>query len=99
MAMPIRNTTFHILKIFYPRLLLVGFTVLVSCWSAFTFFISNTDSRKYAGISLYYPHHEGAKKHIHDVVGKSAVCYPHHEGTKFIAERLHEEINRALPTS
>jgi hypothetical protein len=38
-------------------------------------------------------------KRIHDVVGKSAVCYPHHEGTQFIAKRLHEEINRALPTS
>jgi hypothetical protein len=37
------------------------FTVLVSYWSAFTFFIPNTDSREYADISLYYPHHEGAK--------------------------------------
>jgi hypothetical protein len=37
------------------------FTVLVSYWSALTFFISNMDGRKYAEISLYYPHHEGAK--------------------------------------
>jgi hypothetical protein len=36
------------------------FTFLVSYWPAFTFFIPNMDSRKYADISLYYPHHEGA---------------------------------------
>jgi hypothetical protein len=36
---------------------------------------------------------------IHDVVGKSAACYLHHEGAELIAKRLHEEINRALPTS
>jgi hypothetical protein len=36
---------------------------------------------------------------IHDVVGKSAVYYLHHEGAYFIAKHLHEEINRALPTS
>jgi hypothetical protein len=60
------------------------FTVLVSYWSVFTFFIPNMDSRKYAEISLYYPHHESARQssmRFHDVVGKSAVYYPHYEGT------------------
>ncbi len=36
------------------------FTFLVSYWSALTFFITNMDSKKYANISLNYPHHEGA---------------------------------------
>ncbi len=37
------------------------FSVLVPYWLTFTFFIPNTDSRKHANISLYYPHYEGAK--------------------------------------
>ncbi len=60
--MHIQNTTFLILKNVLS-LSPIGwfFTVLVSYWSAFTFFILNTDSRKYADITHYYPHHEGAK--------------------------------------
>jgi hypothetical protein len=66
MTLHIRNITFNILKSIYPRLLLVGFyfprflSFLVSYRSAFTFFIPNAGSRKYANILLYYPHHEGA---------------------------------------
>jgi hypothetical protein len=37
--------------------------------------------------------------HIHDVTSKFAIYYLHHEDTQFIAKRLHEKINRALPTS
>ncbi len=62
----------------------------------------NTDSRKYADISYYYPHHEGGRRspmRIHDVEGKSVVNYLHHECTEFIAKRFHEENSRALPTS
>jgi hypothetical protein len=69
---------------------------------AFTFFLTNTDSKKFAKISHYYPHHEGAKQspvHIHDVLGKSVVNYPHHECAEFIAQRFHEENSKALPTS
>jgi hypothetical protein len=60
------------------------------------------DSKKYAKISHYYPHHEGAQRspmRIHDVEGKSVVNYPHHECAEFIAKRFHEENSRALPTS
>jgi hypothetical protein len=62
----------------------------------------NMDSRKYANISHYYPHHEGARRfpmRIHDVEGKSVINYPHHECAEFIANRFHEENSRALPTS
>ncbi len=41
----------------------------------------------------------GRFQHAHDVVDKSAVYYPHHGGVWFIAEGLHEENSRALPTS
>ncbi len=61
----------------------------------------NTDSRKYADISHYYPHHEVARWSpmlIHDVAGKSVVNYPHHDCTEFIAKHFHEENSRALPT-
>ncbi len=53
-------------NILYPRQfsILVSyhliFTFLVSFWSAFTFLFTNTDSRKYTKILLYYPRHEGA---------------------------------------
>jgi hypothetical protein len=62
----------------------------------------NTDSRKYAYVSHYYSHHEGARRspmRIHDVEGKSVVNYPHHECTKYIAKRFHEGNGRVLPTS
>jgi hypothetical protein len=55
------------------------FTVLVSYWLAFTFFLTNTDIKKYANISHYHPHHEGPRRspmRIHDVAGKSVVNYP-----------------------
>jgi hypothetical protein len=70
------------------------FTFLVSYWLAFTIFLMNTDSRQYANISHYYPHHEGAMQspmRIHDVAGKSVVNYQHHECTEFIAKDFHEE--------
>jgi hypothetical protein len=77
-------------------------TVLVSYWSAFTFFILNMDSRKYADICFTIHIMKVLRQSpmcIHDVVGKSAVCYLHHEGAEVIAKCLHKEISRALPTS
>ncbi len=70
------------------------FTFLVSYWLAFTFFLTNVDSKRYAQISHYYPHHEGARRSpmcINDVEGKSVVNYPHHECAEFIANRFHEK--------
>jgi uncharacterized membrane protein len=58
--MHIQNITFHILKsllslspigwFLLPYFLLVGNYIV----------ITNMDRKKYANISLYYPHHEGA---------------------------------------
>jgi hypothetical protein len=92
----------HYEEVFFLVSYWLVFTLLVSYWLAFTFFLTNTDSEKYAEISHYYPHHEGARgspMRIHDVEGKSVVNYPHHECAKFIANRFHEENSRALPTS
>jgi hypothetical protein len=75
---------------------------MVSYLFALTFFLTKTDSRKYADISHNHSHHEGARRSpmcIHDVEGKSVVNYPHHEYTEFIAKCFHEENSRALPTS
>jgi hypothetical protein len=60
------------------------------------------DSKKYADISHYYPHHEGARQspmRIHDVEGKSVVNYPHHECAESIANSFQEENSRAVQTS
>jgi hypothetical protein len=49
------------------------------------------DGRKFADISHYNPHHEGARRSpmcIHGVVGKSIVNFPHHECIEFIANRM-----------
>jgi hypothetical protein len=78
------------------------FTFLVSYWLACTFFLTNTDSRKYANISHYFPHHAGVKRspmHIHDGTGKSMVNYLHYECTELIAKCFHEENSGALPSS
>jgi hypothetical protein len=60
MPIHVQNIIFHIIKFFFLVSSYLVSTFFVSYWSAFTFFIMNTDSRKYADISLYYPHHEGA---------------------------------------
>jgi hypothetical protein len=102
MAKQIQNLTFHILKRFFPCLLLVSFHFPGFLLVGFYIFPYDTDSRKYADISHYYPHHEGARRspmRIHEVEGKSVVNYPHHEYAEFIANRFHEENSRALPTS
>jgi hypothetical protein len=103
MAKHIQNLTNHILKRFF---FLVSywlvFTFLVSYWLTFTFFLTNMDSKKYADISHYCPHHEGARRspmRIHNVEGKSVVNYPHHECAELIVSSFHEENSRALLTS
>ncbi len=92
----------HSEEVFFLVSYWLVFTFLVSYWLAFTFFLTNMDSKKYADISHYYSHHEGARRspmRIHDVEGKSIVNYPHHECAEFIANHFHEENSRALPTS
>jgi hypothetical protein len=102
MAKHIQNLTFHILKSFFPCLLLVSFHFPWFPIGWHLHFSLRIRIAKYAKISHYYPHHEVAKRspmRIHDVEGKSVVNYPHHECAEFIAKRFHEENSRALPTS
>jgi hypothetical protein len=91
----------HSEEVFFLVSYWLVFTFLVSYWLALTFFFTNTNSKKYADISHYYPHREGARRspmRIHDVEGKSVVNYSHHECAEFIANRFHEENSRALST-
>jgi hypothetical protein len=92
----------HSEEVFFLVSCWLVFNFLVSYWLAFTFFLTDTDSKKYADISHYYSHHEGARRspflRIHDVEGKSVVNYPHHECAELIANSIHEENSRALPT-
>jgi hypothetical protein len=58
------------------------FTFLVSYWLAFTFFLSNTDSGKYAShITIHIMKvPKQSTMSVHDVTGKSVGNYLHHEG-------------------
>jgi hypothetical protein len=84
MAMHIRNTTIHILKNvlslspigwFLLSLLPIGQHLHFSFLKGIA---ENTPTSRFT-IHIMKVLRQ-APMHIHDVVGKSAVCYPHHEG-------------------
>jgi hypothetical protein len=103
MAMYIRNITFYILNIFLS-LSSIGWFLLslfpIGRYLHFSFRIriaKNTPTSRFT-IRIMKVLRQSPMR-IHDVAGNFAIYYPHHEDALFMAKRLHEGINRALPTS
>jgi hypothetical protein len=84
MAMHIRNTIYHILKKFFS-LSPIGWFLLslfpIGRHLHFSFRIGIAENTPTSRFTIHILKVlRQSPKHIHDVVGKSAVCYPHHEG-------------------